>query len=244
MTSDVITTEINRKVKMDGGPHETVVDAAVKRLIQRIREGDLPPNSRLPSQRSLAEQLSVSYATLREAMSVLTTLGYIRVEPNRGTYIRAIGDREPQPTWRFIDQYSQRDIYEARHVLESYTARLAALGHSEEGLRGLEESLGGLKRAARELDLLAFAEHDFNFHNRIVVLSGNVAVGEMLRTLKDAMRESQRLPLAKPSQLWETISEHEKILNAIKHSDPEGAAYLMQLHITKAAGRANVTLRI
>jgi GntR family transcriptional regulator, transcriptional repressor for pyruvate dehydrogenase complex len=226
---------------MRGG---AVGDRAVRTLVEMIGVGDFPPNSRLPAQRALAEQLRISRASLREATLVLEALGYVRVEPNRGTFVCGHHERQKRTRWRFADRYSERDIFETRYTLESYTARLAALRASDEDVAKLRSCIEAMKQAARERDLVSFPELDFAFHHHIVRLSGNQVVAQTLRVLKEAMKESQRLPLADIARLWDPIHEHERILEAIRQHDPDGAAYLMQLHITRAAHRAKISLRI
>jgi GntR family transcriptional repressor for pyruvate dehydrogenase complex len=221
-----------------------VADKAVRTLVEMINIGRFPPESRLPAQRPLAEQLRISRASLREATLVLETLGYVRVEPNRGTFVCPHREREMRSRWRFADRYSERDIFETRYTLEGYTARLAALRASDEDIAALRSRIEGMKRAARERDLVGFAEMDFAFHHHLVRMSDNQVVAQTLRILKEAMKESQRLPLADISGLWEPIHEHERIVEAIRQHDPDGAAYLMQLHITRAAHRAKISLRI
>ena len=54
--------------------------------------------------------------------------------------------------------------------------------------------------------------------------------------------ESQKLAMARHAQLWEPAMEHERILQAIERRDPDGAAYYMRTHITRAAGRAGVAI--
>lgn len=230
-----------RTVPTRPGP---VTDRAVRTLLELIQSGRFPTNSRLPSQRKLAEQLDVSRASLREAIFVLDTLGYVRVEPSRGTFVCEPGLAEHRARWRFADRYSERDVFETRYTLESYTARLASINAAESDIELLRLCIEGMKDAARERDLLNYAEMDFAFHEQIVKLSGNQVVAQTLRALQKAMKETQRLPLAKPSYLWEPVHEHERILSAIQQHDPDGAAYLMQLHITRAADRAKIVLRI
>jgi GntR family transcriptional repressor for pyruvate dehydrogenase complex len=221
-----------------------VADKTVRTLAEMINIGRFPPESRLPAQRLLAEQLRISRASLREATLVLETLGFVRVEPNRGIFVCSPREREMRSRWRFADGYSERDIFETRYTLESYTARLAALRASDEDVATLRSRIEGMKQAARERDLVSFAEMDFAFHHHLVCLSDNQVVAQTLRILKEAMKESQRLPLAEITRLWEPIHEHERIVEAIRQHDPDGAAYLMQLHITRAAHRAKILLRI
>ena len=41
----------------------------------------------------------------------------------------------------------------------------------------------------------------------------------------------------------EPAHEHERILQALEQRDPDGASYLMQLHIIRAADRVGITLK-
>jgi GntR family transcriptional repressor for pyruvate dehydrogenase complex len=74
-------------------------------------------------------------------------------------------------------------------------------------------------------------------------LSGNRLFAEIHHLNREAILESQKLPLATHKRLWEPVSEHERILQALEQRDPDGASYLMQLHIIRAADRVGITLK-
>jgi GntR family transcriptional repressor for pyruvate dehydrogenase complex len=76
-----------------------------------------------------------------------------------------------------------------------------------------------------------------------VTLSGNRLFREIHNLNREAILESQKLPLSRHKRLWEPIQEHEKILQALEQRDPDGASYLMQLHILRAADRVGITLK-
>ena len=78
-----------------------------------ILEGTLKSGDRLPAQRELSEQFGISRASLREALSVLETLGLVRVEVGRGVFVLGPGeDAVPQAKWRYADRYSPLEVYE------------------------------------------------------------------------------------------------------------------------------------
>src|SRR3954447_11512944 len=66
-------------------PHEVAA-----RIQQQILDGELEPGQRLPPQRALSETFGVSRASLREALSVLETLGLIDIRPGLGVFV-AVG---------------------------------------------------------------------------------------------------------------------------------------------------------
>jgi GntR family transcriptional regulator len=55
-------------------------------LIERIRSGELPPGTRLPSEPQLAQSLGVSRNSVREAISVLREQGLIETRQGIGTF--------------------------------------------------------------------------------------------------------------------------------------------------------------
>jgi len=53
----------------------------------RIRSGELPPGTRLRSERELAEYYQIAYATQRKAMAVLRDRGLIETIHGTGTFV-------------------------------------------------------------------------------------------------------------------------------------------------------------
>src|SRR3954463_8328239 len=102
----------------------------VERLGTAIRIGILPPGSRLPPERELAEQLGISRSTLRQALSSLTTSGHLRAVRGRtgGTFVAEtppVASPTPFPVER------ARAVLDWRMALELGTVQLAAERASE-----------------------------------------------------------------------------------------------------------------
>src|SRR6059058_1022762 len=55
----------------------TTFEETVERLGTAIRVGLLPPGSRLPPERELAEQLGIARSTLRQALTTLVQSGHL-----------------------------------------------------------------------------------------------------------------------------------------------------------------------
>jgi len=58
-----------------------------KMLQTKILSGEYPPGEALPGQRVLAAELGVSRSALREALSVLETLGLVDIRQARGVFV-------------------------------------------------------------------------------------------------------------------------------------------------------------
>jgi GntR family transcriptional regulator, transcriptional repressor for pyruvate dehydrogenase complex len=236
-----------RGSKLRASDAEPLSHWVVHRLEEKISRGELTAGTLLPSQRALAAELGVSRSSLREALSVMETLGLVSSQPGGRT---RVVDASNSPTqdkttvrWRYASRYTQEDVYELRLLLEARAARLAAEKLTSQTLAKLTACLAAMKDAIRQGDLLTAALKDFEFHDIIIALSGNRLFKEIHDMNREAILETQKMPLSRHARLWEPVQEHERILQALEQRDPEGAAYLMQLHIIRAAERIGVRLQ-
>jgi GntR family transcriptional repressor for pyruvate dehydrogenase complex len=217
----------------------------VRQLQDSVANGELKADALLPSERELAARFWVSRSSVREALSILETLGLVAIEPGRRA--RVLGtSSEPDKRltrWQYASRFNENDVYELRLVLESRAARLSAEKMTPRIIANLAASIASMKDNLRQGDLLAASNDDFKFHDIIVNLSGNRLFAEIHHLNREAILESQKLPLATHKRLWEPVSEHERILQALEQRDPDGASYLMQLHIIRAADRVGITLK-
>jgi GntR family transcriptional regulator, transcriptional repressor for pyruvate dehydrogenase complex len=225
-----------------------VPQTTARRIQAMIRSGELRRGDRLPSQRDLAARLHVSRASLREALSILETLGLLRTEPRRGTRVANLAmdgvslDGPASQPWRFGPRYSPSEVYQFRFVTEGHAARLAALQRSEEDIAALAQNLREFKEAVRERDLVASSQLDFAFHRLVMAISGNRVFLDLYGSYGSVLLESQRLPLTRRERLWEPVSEHENVVRAVEQGDPDGAGYFMHVHILRAADRVGIAL--
>src|SRR5437870_4856974 len=101
----------------------TTFEETVERLGTAIRVGLLPPGSRLPPERELAEQLGIARSTLRQALTTLVQSGHLISLRGRtgGTFVSAappLGSGKLRADWR--------DVLDARVAIECGAAVLAA----------------------------------------------------------------------------------------------------------------------
>jgi GntR family transcriptional repressor for pyruvate dehydrogenase complex len=227
-----------------------VSQSTVGRIQAMLLGGEFAPGQRLPSERRFAEQLSVSRASLREALSTLETLGVVRVEPQRGTFVAVEGYANgatqravpSAPIWRFANRYTLREVYQFRRLTEGYAAQLATMAVTDEQIADLRKIVREHKEATRKLDFVASSQADFELHHRIMLLANNRIFPDLHENYRAIFLESQRIPMARRERVWEPVDEHEKLIQAVARRDPDGAEYYMRLHITRAADRVGITL--
>lgn len=209
-------------------------------LRQMILRGGLKPGDQLPSQRELAQQLGVSRPSLREALTVLETMGLVTIRVGSGVYVASTEDRAP--LWRFSDRGTPRDVYEARFGLESYAARLAAQAVDIAGSERLTRCVEDMRLALHNQDITTMAATDARFHDLVFELAGNPVLAGMYRPVRELMVETQRLPMIRWTRLEETMREHEELLIHIAAKDATAAEAAMRDHIRASAKRFGIDL--
>lgn len=218
---------------------------AVRAIQDLVRKGVYPPGQRLPSQRVLAEELQVSRASLREALSTLEALGFVKTEAGRGTYVV---DHTPEGAagiteWRFSGLYDLAEVYEFRYLMEPLAVRLAAIHITDEELTELRALYERYKTAIQSLDLIASSELDDQFHRLIMRCTRNRVFVDLYEKFHKVFQETQMLPFSRHERRWEPVMEHGKIVEALERRDPDGAAYYMSIHMVRATDRIGVTIR-
>lgn len=103
---------------MTGGssaPH-----AARRALLNAINTGVFAPGVRLPGERALAAQLSVSRETLRQALKQLAADGVLYASPQRGWFVASAVSEPPNVLQSFSDLATARGLRASSTVLSSH----------------------------------------------------------------------------------------------------------------------------
>ena len=165
-----------------------------KRLFQSVAEqiagliddGAYPAGTRLPGERELAEKLGVSRVTIREAEIALQAVGRLEIKTGSGVYVS-----ESAPVHSAaLPKASAFEVTEARLLVESESAALAARNISDEGIA----KLAGLVEQMRSGDQQAADEADEKFHMTIAEASNNAA---MVHTIQSLWRMREEIPEVK-----------------------------------------------
>ncbi|MFC6337162.1 FCD domain-containing protein [Pseudomonas sp. CCM 7891] len=221
---------------------QAVPEAALQAIRKLIKEQGFGPGDALPSQRDLALQLGVSRASLREALSSLSALGVVSVQPGKGVFVQERASPALVTTaWPFASQATPLDIFQLRYALEGFAAGLAAVMLGTDELDFLEDNVEAMRRELKAGDFEAAARLDFEFHQHILLASGNQAMVSILSASAEVFLESQKLPFIRPERAMETWQEHRKILRALARRTSSAAQKTMQEHVRNAALRTGIT---
>ncbi len=192
------------------------------------------PGRKLPSERKLAESFGVSRPVVREALRGLQERGLIAVHPGRGSFVRKVEPTRGGASVNLLVRrgaITVRELIEARSMLESEAAALAAQHHTEADAERLHELLAAFVSSS---DVEMRAALDVAFHETIAVASGNTVLmimfgsirelihGMVLRSLTDRATQQAGLPL------------HDRVLKAILSRDAKAARNAMSKHLMLA----------
>jgi GntR family transcriptional repressor for pyruvate dehydrogenase complex len=219
-------------------PPEGSTDQVVSFVRQLIERGRLRPGDRLPAERTLAAQIGVSRPSVRAGLHALAAMGVVRSRHGSGTYIPAgppsLGS-EPLSFLAALHGVTRDEMYEARRILETEAAGLAAVRASAEQLASLAEEVAGLFASMGEPQL--FLVHDINFHRSVAEAAGNAIVASLVGMVSALYYERRRVLVARASDrdLRDAAEAHRRIYKAIRARDPEAARNAMRHHLTQAS---------
>ncbi|RYH13525.1 MAG: FadR family transcriptional regulator [Alphaproteobacteria bacterium] len=220
--------------------HKTLVPQSIAREIQSmIQDGTLKPGEKVPSQREFSQKFGISRASLREALLTLETLGLLKTEAGRGTFVAGTpatpaGNMAP---WRYSSTHSVFDVFQTRILLEGEIARLAAGRLTQLQLERMEAATQTMEDRWARQDLIANVDADLEFHGIIVSACSNSMLRALYQTVRDQITETQRqpIPMTDPERMRDSIAEHRRVIEALRANDANQARIEMESHIRNTA---------
>ncbi len=171
--------------ELESVPRVSVPDHVFAQLREAILTGRYRPGERLPSQRALAADLQVNMASVREALGRLEQLRLVEVrhgEPMRVLDWRRSGGLEALALRGKLDAPLLVDLFEARRLLLSQSARLAAERRSAAQLASLRELARAVESAPDDRAALLA---DWEFMATLVEASGNLVFQLVMNSVRE-----------------------------------------------------------
>lgn len=205
--------------------------ATLVQLRAWLTRHNFPPDTRLPAERELSEQLGVSRADLRKALATLEAEGQLWRHVGKGTFTgsRAIEvlslaeiDRETNPA----------EVMRARLLIEPIIAREAALNATSRHVEAMHRCI---QRTHRAGTWRQYEAADNEFHRCIAEATDN----RLLLALFDALNAVRRAVVwgllrsssDRPPHDHHSFAEHDLIIAAIEQRDLDGASRAMYQHL-------------
>jgi DNA-binding GntR family transcriptional regulator len=175
-----------------------------------IVSGAWPPGTRV-DEIELAERFKISRTPVREALKALITTGFLEARPRHGTLVAAISI----PT--------MLEMFETMAAFEGLCAKLAARRANQTektALRAIHQRLSTSVGAGNED---AFYAINHEFHELLYQASHTEFIAAQTRSLRKRLAVYRKHVTFLAGRMVATISEHERIIQAIEEGNPEGA---------------------
>ena len=216
------------KIKSEKRLFETVT----RSIAHRIHSDEWPPGTRLPSERTLAEDFSVSRSCIREAIHTLAQQQIVETRRGAGTYVSepdesALSTRLAQ----VIPLKTQRlaEIFEVRRIIEPHLAARAAQHITPKQLVHLK--LLVYEQEKRALEGENTEDLDQEFHLCIAEASENRILLSVVKNLTAILTESRTQALQTEGRSRASVITHMGIIDALESRDGAAAEKAMRLHL-------------
>ncbi|MGN9842058.1 FadR/GntR family transcriptional regulator [Nonomuraea sp. H19] len=221
-----------------GGPRFEPVRAirAYERVVEQvegaIESGALCPGQRLPSERELMTQFSVSRSTVREALRVLQARGLVQSRPGdpNGAEVLPFSPavlHKSMSTLARVAELSLGELVQFRMVLDAAAILLAARLRTDEQLAEMAAAVDRMKGAV-EAGGDAFGAADVAFHDAVARASGNKLIQictDVVRSIVvDLIADKIASAPDREGLMRRSIGHHEEVLAAVRAGDGPLAA--------------------
>jgi DNA-binding FadR family transcriptional regulator len=211
-----------------------LTEQLIEKLESLVLKGVISPGGQLPSERQLAGLLSVSRASLRQALKVLQVMGVLEVRAGSGNYLSDAAKeilKVPPRILVPLKGLTEAELFEVRRSMEAEAAAAAAERATPADLEAMRIQLDGMKANAN--DRIAYGAHDLAFHNAIATASCNRCFMWFLSLANKVLYQALlRRPMRRGMK--SSIEEHENIFRAIESRDPDLARTEMLKHVSYA----------
>jgi GntR family transcriptional regulator, transcriptional repressor for pyruvate dehydrogenase complex len=215
--------------------HSQLTMQVVEHVRSLIAKGEVKPGDRLPPERDLARQLKISRSSLRAGIGFLSAMGVLKSRHGAGTFVSSgppALDSSSLSVLGALHGFLPWQMFEARIVLESSVAALAAERATDEHIAELAEEVAEMYAALA--DPHEYLIHDVRFHRTIARAAGNPILAALMETITANLYEYRSKTVVKAQDLKESAEMHREIYRAIRSHNPVHARLTMEQHLNLA----------
>lgn len=215
--------------------HSQLTLQVVEHVRGLISSGALRPGDRLPPERELARELKISRSSLRAGIGFLSAMGVLKSRHGAGTFVSSgppALDSSSLTVLGALHGFLPWQMFEARQVIESSVASLAAERATDEHVAELAEEVAEMYASLD--DPHEYLIHDVRFHRTIARAAGNPILAALMETITSNLYDTRRLTVANSQDLKESAEMHREIYRAIRSHNPHQAKISMEQHLNAA----------
>lgn len=187
-------------------------------LRDMLLRGNFEPSQRI-NEVEMANALGISRGPLREALQRLASEGLVRLVSHRGAFVPDFSVEQVHELW------------ELREALETMGARLAAQRRSKADVEELHSMLHQTEAMLTANSTEPYP-HDLDFHQRVLILSGNQMLVDRAREVSSLLHLARAKSASRPTRARNAFQEHLAIARAIEDGDMDAAGNAMRAHLS------------
>ena len=199
-----------------------------------ILSGKMKIGEKLPRQEELAAQFGVSRPVIREAQNKLSSIGLIKSEQGRGTFVcasEAINLIESL-IYKFNSKNDNfKELFEVRFLLEGAIIKLAVGKISKKNLDNMRFYMDHMKECVEKKDYSRVPHFDMGFHNELVLATENSILQQLSESIYKIGANYIYTHCFSEEILIKACNDHQKIFFALEKHDYKKAEQLMKQHI-------------
>lgn len=205
-------------------------------LKKRIADHEYAIGDRLPAERLIAEEMSVSRTVVREAIIMLEVEGLVDVRKGSGIHVVGTEVRYQQTLPESDDDNEfltagPFELLQARQLLESNIAEFAATQVTKQDILALL----AIQETAQKEDRARDSQWDKEFHIQVAKATQNSVLVTLVEKLWQHREKNpywRKLHEHIDDRAMESWCEdHEQILKALMRKDPKAAKLAMWQHL-------------
>lgn len=200
-------------------------EQAYRTIREGIVSGRLAEGERLTEQR-LSEELGLSRTPVRAAISRLILEGFLERQSGYTTRVAHFPEDE-------VEQ-----IFEIRRLLETYSARRAALYATPDEIDSLRRTVEIMRASTPPKsgsDYRALTEANEQFHRQIVEAARSPRLSSLMMNAIDMGMVVRTFRVYSDSDLLRSLNHHAELIEAIVARAPDWAESVMSTHLLAGA---------
>jgi GntR family transcriptional regulator, transcriptional repressor for pyruvate dehydrogenase complex len=204
----------------------------IRHIMDLIRNHELRPGDKLPSERQLAEEFQVSRVSLREGMRTLAFMNILDVRTGDGTYVTSLSAESLMEPLEFVlevDDSTIIQLLQARQMVEPQLAAQAAHLITENELEELDACLQQLQD--EKTDYSQLSKMDVDFHLLIAQAARNPFMFRFMSSLRSLGERSRNRTIQIDTVRRQSQQDHEAIVQALHARDAQSARAAMAWHL-------------
>ncbi len=189
-----------------------------EKLFRSIAQMELRPGDPL-QEKTLSERFGVSRTPIREALLHLGQNGLIDLRPQVGTFVAR------------IPVAAIREAIVVRRTLEEMAVAHVAQIADQRDVAALDVILAQQRLSVAREDIVGFHEADEAFHEALTKSAGFTTLWQMIRQMKVQLDRVRVLALPVEGRMDQTLTEHQRIRDAIARNDVGSAKAALHEHL-------------